>query len=73
VEAQILTYSRAKGLFAGIDLGGSVVERDRDSTVAFYNKDLPTRAILDGKVATPPDARAFVAEVRRAKVIAQNK
>jgi len=50
-----------------------VVERDRDSTVAFYNKDLPTRAILDGKVATPPDARAFVAEVRRAKVIAQNR
>src|ERR1700690_383155 len=30
VEAQILTYSRSKGLFAGIDLGGSVVERDKD-------------------------------------------
>ncbi len=73
VEAQILTYSRSKGLFAGIDLGGSVVERDKDSTVAFYGKDLSTRAILDGKVPTPPDARAFVAEVRRAKVIAQNK
>lgn len=73
VESQLLTYSRAKGLFAGIDLGGSVVERDRDSTVAFYGKDIPTRAILDGKVATPPEARPFVAEVRHAKHVAASK
>lgn len=53
VDAQILTYSRSKGLFAGIDLGGSVIERDKDSTLAFYDKDLTTRAILDGEVAIP--------------------
>ena len=43
VESQILTYSRAKGLFAGIDLGGSVVERDKDSTVAFYERTSHSR------------------------------
>jgi SH3 domain-containing YSC84-like protein 1 len=73
VEAQILTYSRAKGLFAGLDLGGSVVERDKDSTVAFYNKDMPTRMMLDGKIPIPADARPFVAEVTRAKAIAREK
>jgi lipid-binding SYLF domain-containing protein len=71
VESQILTYSRSKGLFAGIDLGGSVVERDKDSTIAFYGKDLSTRAILDGEVPPPPAARPFLAEVRHVKTLAR--
>jgi SH3 domain-containing YSC84-like protein 1 len=70
VEAQILTYSRAKGLFAGIDLGGSWVEHDEDSTIAFYGKDLSTRAILDGEVPPPPEARPFLNEIRKAKAMA---
>jgi lipid-binding SYLF domain-containing protein len=73
VESQMLTYSRSKGLFVGIDLAGSVVERDKDSTVAFYNKDLSTRAVLDGEVPIPSDARPFVAEVRAVKVMAREK
>jgi lipid-binding SYLF domain-containing protein len=73
VESQMLTYSRSKGLFAGIDLGGSVVEKDKDSTMAFYNKDLTDRAILDGEVPIPPAARPFVAEVRSVKVMAREK
>lgn len=73
VEAQMLTYSRAKGLFAGIDLGGSIVERDKDSTVAFYGKDLTTRLVLDGKIPTPPEARPFVAEVRRVRINSASK
>jgi len=73
VEAQMLTYSRAKGLFAGIDLGGSVVQRDTDSTVAFYGKDRSTHAILDGEGPTPPEARPFLAEIRRAKRVTASK
>lgn len=73
VEAQILTYSRAKGLFAGIDLGGSWVERDKDSTIAFYDKADSTRAILDGEVRPTAEARPFLAEIRRAKAITANK
>lgn len=73
VESEMLTYSRAKGLFAGIDLGGSVVERDQDATVAFYGKDLSTRAMLEGKVLMPRDARPFIAEVRKAKITAESR
>jgi lipid-binding SYLF domain-containing protein len=72
-ESQLLTYSRAKGLFAGIDLGGSVVERDKDSMMALYGKDLSTRAALEGEAAAPPAARPFLAEVRRAKAVAVSK
>ena len=73
IESQMLTYSRAKGLFAGIDLGGSWVERDKDSTTALYGKDLTNRAILDGKVRAPADARPFLSEVRTAKAVAASK
>jgi lipid-binding SYLF domain-containing protein len=73
VESQVLTYSRAKGLFAGIDLGGSWVERDQDSTRAQYGKDRTNHAILDGEVAPPADSRAFLAEVKHAKTVAANK
>ena len=62
----MLTYSRSKGLFVGIDLGGSWVERDKDSTLALYGKDLTSTQVLTGKVAAPVDARVFVPEVRRA-------
>jgi SH3 domain-containing YSC84-like protein 1 len=61
----ILTYSRSKGIFAGIDLGGSWIQADKESTEALYGKDLPTSQILTGNVPTPTPARAFVAEVRK--------
>jgi SH3 domain-containing YSC84-like protein 1 len=73
VESQMLTYSRAKGLFAGIDLGGSWVERDKDSTVALYGKDMTNRAVLDGEARTPAPAQPFIAEVRTAKSVAASK
>jgi SH3 domain-containing YSC84-like protein 1 len=70
VSSEILTYSRSKGIFAGIDLSGSVIEKDRDSTTALYGKDIPTSRILDGHVKAPSAADAFLAEVRRAKTVA---
>jgi SH3 domain-containing YSC84-like protein 1 len=67
VETQMLTYSRAKGLFAGIDLGGSWIERDKDATAAFYGRDHTNAEVLEGKVSTPPAARGFLDEVARVK------
>ncbi len=64
-STQILTYSRSHGLFAGIDLAGSWVERDKDSTEALYGSDYTTTHILTGKVPPPAEARPFEAEVRR--------
>jgi SH3 domain-containing YSC84-like protein 1 len=73
LESQMLTYSRSKGLFAGIDLGGSWVERDKDSTLALYGKDLTSTQVLTGKVAAPVDARAFLREVRKAQTVRTSK
>jgi len=67
VGTEILTYSRAHGLFAGIDLDGSWVTRDKGSTVAMYGKDYTTTQILIGEVAVPEAAHGFLAEVQRAR------
>ncbi len=62
-DSQILTYSRSKGLFAGISLTGAVVQQDDDSDRAIYGKRLSQRTILSGSVATPAVASSFMAAV----------
>jgi len=73
IETSMLTYSRAHGVFAGLDLEGSWMERDKDSTFALYRKDYTSTQILTGRVAPPPEARSFLAEVRRVKVATEAK
>ncbi len=65
MNSQILSYSRTKGLFAGLDLSGAKVSQDMDTTVAMYGKSIPFRSILSGQVPTPAEAQQFVATVRR--------
>ena len=67
MNAEILTYSRAKGVFAGLDLSGSAVRRDDDSTEAIYGHDVSTRHILHGEEAVPACAHSFLDAVRDAK------
>ena len=58
MDAEILTYSRAKGLFAGISLDGATLRSDKDDNRDFYGKDVDARKILlDGTVAMPAEAR----------------
>jgi SH3 domain-containing YSC84-like protein 1 len=66
MNAEVLTYSRAKGVFAGIDLGGAVIKTDEDAMRAYYGKDVTFRAALTGQVPAPPEARPFLAVVRNA-------
>jgi SH3 domain-containing YSC84-like protein 1 len=66
LDTEILTYSRAKGAFAGLSLDGSVIKPDDDANKAIYAKDLPFRSILEGKVATPAVAKNFVASLGNA-------
>lgn len=73
VNTDILSYSRAKGLFAGVDLGGSIIEADKDSDYALYGKEISTQAILDGHVTPPAAAKPFLAEVRNVKTEAANR
>jgi len=63
MNTQMLTYSRSKGLFAGITLEGAVVQQDDDSTKAMYGKNVKFRNILSGRVATPQSAEAFMRAV----------
>jgi SH3 domain-containing YSC84-like protein 1 len=73
LDTQILTYSRSKGLFAGINLDGSWIEHDTDSTVALYAKDHTNDELLTGKVPVPPEAQPFISEVARVKTEAQQR
>jgi SH3 domain-containing YSC84-like protein 1 len=50
MRAEILTYSRARGIFAGVDLNGSVITQDKDETRLLYGKFVPFSDILEGKV-----------------------
>jgi SH3 domain-containing YSC84-like protein 1 len=67
MNAEILTYSRAKGVFAGLTLNGAVVRRDDDSTEAIYGREIPTRDLLTGTVAPPPQAHAFLDAIKDAR------
>jgi lipid-binding SYLF domain-containing protein len=61
----ILTYSRAKGAFAGATLNGVSVRPDKDSTIAFYGHDEDFRDLLTGKVQAPAAARAFLSALHK--------
>ena len=65
LDSEILTYSRSKGLFAGIDINGAEVKQDDKTTNDLYGKQVPFTQILNGQVRTPAPAREFVAEVHR--------
>jgi lipid-binding SYLF domain-containing protein len=67
LNTEILTYSRAKGLFAGLTLTGADVRRDNDSMDAFYGPDTSTHRVLRGEVATPASASRFIDAVRDAR------
>ncbi len=72
LNAEILTYSRAKGIFAGVTLNGASIRRDDDSTEAMYGHEISTRRILMGEVTPPPAAQPFLDAVRNAKEQAHN-
>jgi lipid-binding SYLF domain-containing protein len=67
LNTEILTYSRAKGAFAGITINGASIRPDDDSMHAVYGGDVTTRAVLTGQVAPPAVAKPFLAAVRGAK------
>jgi lipid-binding SYLF domain-containing protein len=64
-SAEILTYSRSKGIFAGIDLTGDVVNQNQEDTRNYYGHDISYETILTGGVPTPPSAEHFVRTVNQ--------
>ena len=63
LNAEILSYSRSKGIFAGVSLDGAVMQADKSGDKSMYGDDVNRHEILDGKVAVPASARALVEEL----------
>jgi lipid-binding SYLF domain-containing protein len=63
LSAEILSYSRAKGVFAGISLDGAVMQADKSGDRAMYGHDVDRHEILSGKVAVPASARPLLDEI----------
>ena len=68
MRAEVLTYSRARGLFAGIDLTGAVLNQDKDETRLLYGSFVPFGDILSGKVQPTAVSAPFLAAVRKYSV-----
>src|SRR6266852_4754076 len=65
MKAEVLTYSRARGVFAGIDLSGSRIAQDQDETRVLFGKMVPFAEILSGKVAPPEGSEPFLSAVSK--------
>lgn len=71
MNAEILTYSRAKGIFAGLTLNGAAIRRDDDSTMAEYGEEFSNQKILTGLVPPPAGASAFLNSIKSARAQAK--
>jgi lipid-binding SYLF domain-containing protein len=73
LRAEVLTYSRARGLFAGVTINGSTISQDEDATRELYGKFVPFKTILTGATDMPRGGgEPFVAAVRKAVATANN-
>lgn len=71
MKAEVLTYSRARGVFAGIDLNGSRIAQDKDETRILFGKMVPFADILGGKVEAPSGSQPFLSAVKKYTALTQ--
>ena len=60
MKAEMLSYSRARGLFAGVSLEGTTLRPDNDANTLVYGSEIPAREIVKGSVAVPSAAREMI-------------
>jgi lipid-binding SYLF domain-containing protein len=65
MRAEVLTYSRARGVFAGVSLNGAVIKQDKDSTREFYGHMVTSKASLTGEIDPPASANAFLSTLAK--------
>ncbi len=65
MRAQVLTYSRSRGLFAGLELNGAVIKQDKDSTREFYGHMVPFKTALKGEIEAPKPAYPFLSTLAK--------
>jgi len=65
MRAQVLTYSRSRGLFAGLELNGAVIKQDKSSTREFYGRMVPFKTALKGEIEAPKAAYPFLSTLAK--------
>jgi len=65
LHAEILTYSRQRGLYGGLNLAGSAVTQDDTANKELYGRDISNKEIVTGDVHAPASAQAFIHELDR--------
>jgi len=65
MKAGILSYSRTRGLFAGLELSGAAVREDEDSMKGLYGRDVNLNRVLEGQIRPPAGSQEFLASVRK--------
>lgn len=65
LKAEVLSYSRSRGAFAGVDLSGASIKQDKDETHILYGKMVPFETILSGKVPAPKESHSFLATLEK--------
>jgi len=65
MRAQVLSYSRARGAFAGLELSGAVINQDKDSTREFYGRMVPFKTSLSGEIEAPGTAYPFLSTLAK--------
>lgn len=65
MRAEVLTYSRARGAFAGVTVNGASITQDKDGTRILYGRMIPSAQILTGKVKPPAGSQKFLSAVRK--------
>jgi lipid-binding SYLF domain-containing protein len=72
MRAEVLTYSRARGVFAGVSLAGAHIRQDKDSTRDFYGRMVPFKTSLTGEIEAPHTAYSFLDSLSKwAKKVAE--
>ena len=69
MQAQMLSYSRARGVFGGVSLSGATLRPDGDANKNLYSKEVSAQDILDGKVTTPPEAQQLIADLQKSQSV----
>jgi len=65
MRAQVLSYSRTRGAFAGLELNGAVINQDKNSTREFYGRMVPFKTSLSGEVDAPATAYSFLSTLAK--------
>jgi len=73
LKAQVLTYSRARGAFAGLELAGAVVKQDKEDTRIFYGRMVPFKTSLSGQIEAPQNAYSFLSTLAKWAKAAEQK